>query len=93
MTANIRATMPTFRPSGPTVSMAGQTRVKLPVMGTEPIDGRSPVTPFNAAGVRTEPPVSEPTAPTHISAATEAPAPPLEPLGILSRSHGLRVEP
>ena len=75
------------------MSIAGQIRVKLPVIGIDPIDGRNPLTPLIAAGVRTEPPVSEPTAPTHMSAANEAPAPPLDPLGIRVRSHGLRVGP
>ena len=46
--------------------------------------------PFIDAGNRTEPPVSEPSDPMHIPAATEAPEPPLEPPGIRSVFQGLR---
>ena len=38
-----------------------------------------------------DPPVSEPIDPRHMSAATEAADPPLEPPGIHVKSHGLQV--
>ena len=43
------------------------------------------------AGCRMDPPVSEPKAPRHISAATAAAEPPLEPPGTRAGSQGLRV--
>ena len=48
---------------------------------TVPNVGRSALTPLRCAGILTEPPVSEPRAPTHRSAASAAPDPPLEPPG------------
>ena len=48
-----------------------------------------PVSPQNPAGPRVEPPPSEADAIDVIAAATLAPAPPLEPPGMRSRSHGL----
>src|SRR5947199_8557458 len=51
------------------------------------------MTPQNAAGWRTEPPVSEPSAAGTMRAATAAAEPPEEPPATRSRSHGLRVGP
>src|SRR5205814_7801111 len=53
----------------------------------------SPVTPQSAEGRRTEPPVSEPSAPKTSLAATAAPEPLEEPPGIVSGLHGLRQSP
>ena len=50
-----------------------------------------PTTPHSEAGWRTLPPVSDPSAPRHSSAATAAALPPLDPPGTRVRSHGLRV--
>src|SRR5947209_19187920 len=50
-----------------------------------------PTSPQCAAGIRIEPPVSEPIAPSAAPAATAAPDPPLDPPGLRSRSHGLRA--
>jgi hypothetical protein len=47
--------------------------------------------PQRAAGWRTEPPVSVPSAPRHSPAATAAALPPLDPPGTRSRSQGLWV--
>ena len=47
--------------------------------------------PHRAAGWRIEPPVSVPRASGASQAATAAAEPPLEPPGMRSRSHGLRV--
>ena len=49
--------------------------------------GLSPTTPQNAAGCRTEPPVSEPSPHTASPAATAAAEPPLEPPGTRVVSH------
>ncbi|MNV32065.1 hypothetical protein D3C71_1233920 [compost metagenome] len=55
----------------------------------------SPVTPFSAAGIRTEPPVSEPSAAGARPAATATPDPLDEPPGMRAcrRSQGLRGVP
>ena len=55
--------------------------------------GFIPATPQNAAGRRTEPPVSVPSAAWHSRAATAAPEPPDDPPGTRAPSHGLRVVP
>ena len=55
--------------------------------------GFTPTVPVNAAGSRTEPPVSEPRAKGARNAATAAADPPPEPPGTRSPSHGLRVMP
>ena len=48
---------------------------------------------MSAAGWRTEPPVSVPSAQTTSPAATAAALPPLDPPGTVSRSHGLCTGP
>ena len=50
-----------------------------------------PVTLQKPAGMRTDPPVSSPMEKLHNPADMDAAAPPLEPPGTLSRSHGLCV--
>ena len=49
--------------------------------------------PQNAAGMRIEPPVSDPSENTHSPAAKAAAEPPLDPPGILSGFQGLRTGP
>ena len=49
--------------------------------------------PFTDDGSRIEPPVSVPSAPRQVRAATAAPEPPLEPAGKRSRFQGLRQVP
>ena len=56
-----------------------------------PYVGLIPAMPEKAAGPRMEPPVSEPSEPTHRPAASAAPDPLLEPPGIWSRFQGLRA--
>jgi len=53
----------------------------------------SPTTPDSAAGWRTDPPVSDPSAIDAMRAATAAADPPLDPPGVRSSAHGLRVGP
>ena len=60
---------------------------------TRPRLGLSPTSPQHAAGMRIEPPPSLPCASGTMPAATAAAEPPLEPPGVRSRSHGLRVGP
>ena len=54
---------------------------------------RKPTTPQKAAGVRSEPPVSEPWASGPIPVASATAAPPLEPPQVSAGFHGLRVAP
>src|SRR2546427_8497265 len=55
--------------------------------------GRIPTMPFTDDGSRIEPPVSVPSAPRQVRAATAAPEPPLEPAGKRSGFQGLRQVP
>ena len=55
--------------------------------------GLSPTTPQQEAGIRTEPPPSEPWAKPQSPAATAPAAPPLEPPVVCSRFQGLRAGP
>src|SRR2546421_7404563 len=52
--------------------------------------GRIPTIPLTEDGSRIEPPVSVPSAPRQVRAATAAPEPPLEPAGKRSGFQGLR---
>ena len=55
--------------------------------------GLSPTSPQHDAGMRMLPPPSEALANGIIPAATAAAAPPLDPPGVRSSAHGLRVGP
>ena len=61
--------------------------------GTRPNGGLNPTTPLNEAGIRIEPPMSEPLASSDVPAASDAPEPPDEPPTPNSGFHGLRVTP
>src|SRR5438132_2367424 len=86
------ATSATLRAIGPsTLSVdhavgAGQT-------GTRPGEGRRPTTLQKLAGLRSEPPISEPSAIGSIPHASAAAAPPLLPPQVLVTSYGLTVVP
>ena len=58
-----------------------------------PIVALSPTVPHAAEGMRIEPPVSVPSAPKHMPAASAAAAPPLEPPADRDGSSGLRTGP
>ena len=60
---------------------------------TRPYVGLRPTIPHNAAGILMEPPVSLPIDPKISPVMTAAALPPLEPPGMRSRAHGLRVGP
>src|SRR4029077_19322918 len=64
-----------------------------PPIGTRPSDGFMPVKPHSAAGMRIEPPPSDPVAIGTCPAATAAALPPLEPPGERVVSQGLAVRP
>jgi hypothetical protein len=80
------------RAIGPLTVSVGQPGKPGP-SGTRPKVGFRPATPQNDAGIRIEPPPSDPSASGVMPEATEAAAPPLEPPGVRSRSQGLRVVP
>src|SRR6185295_11357090 len=61
--------------------------------GTRPIDGLKPTTLQNAAGFRSDPPVSDPLATGTSPQANATAAPPEDPPQVLVRSYGLRVAP
>src|SRR5690625_6890 len=63
------------------------------VRGTRPNVGLNPTRPQKLAGIRTEPPPSEPRATGTIPAATAAAPPPVDPPGVRDVSQGLSVPP
>src|ERR1700692_1972343 len=91
-TESASAASRTERVIGPSTESVFQP-LKPGSFGTRPKVGLWPTTPQNDAGMRTEPPPSVPRAIGALLAATDAPAPPLEPPGVRSRFHGLRVNP
>src|SRR5262249_48539404 len=87
----MRAASVTVRVSGPTWD-----RLQAPLAGytgTRPKEALKPTIPQKDAGLRMDPPPSVPRARGASPAATAAPAPPDEPPGVRSWSHGLRVRP
>ncbi len=82
----------TVRPIGPSTEIGVQPSWR-PSMGTRPGDGRNPTTPQIAAGIRSEPPVSEPVQTGSMSQASAAAEPPDEPPAISAGSNGLPVAP
>src|SRR3989442_6555920 len=74
---------------GETVSIVHAKGTTLYLL-TRPLVGRIPTIPFTDDGNRIEPPVSVPSAPRQVRAATAAPEPPLEPAGKRSRVQGVR---
>src|SRR5499426_3596121 len=80
------ATSDTVRAIGPDTENGDHVGASL---GTRPGDGRKPTTLQNAAGFRSEPPVSLPSAMGTIPAANATAAPPLLPPQVLARSYGL----
>ncbi len=92
ITDRARARSPTLRASGPEMPSASQW-FSFGQAGTRPRLGRSPTTPQNDAGLRSEPPMSEPSASGTIPAASAHAAPPLDPPALRVGSTGLRVVP
>ena len=91
-TLNSRATSSTVRPIGPSTD-SGYQALKLGHAGTRPAAGRKPTTLQKLAGLRSEPPRSEPSAIGTMPQASATAAPPLLPPQVFEASHGLRVAP
>ncbi len=81
----------TVRASGP--SWQKWSRLYGGSTGTRPYGGLKPTTPLNVAGMRIDPPMSEPVASIADPAASAAAPPPVEPPGLYSVFHGFRVTP
>ncbi len=77
---------------GPTTEIGVQPN-SLRELGTTPGDGRKPTTPHLAAGMRSEPPVSDPVHTGSMSQASAAADPPDEPPAFRRGSNGLPVAP
>jgi hypothetical protein len=77
----------------PRVDSMGQPGGSLPPVGTRPSDGLKPVSPVADAGIRIEPPPSDPVASGTRPAASAAADPPDEPPAERSNDQGLRVAP
>src|SRR6185436_5151952 len=84
------ATSATVRAIGPFVESGDH---EPSSSGTRPGDGRKPTTFVNAAGLRSEPPVSEPVAIGTMPHRSAAAAPPLEPPTVLAVLYGFSVAP
>ncbi len=80
--------------SGPTESSAADSG-STPSIGTRRAVGLKPVSPQSAEGMRTEPPVSVPTAATAMPSVTDTAPPDEEPPGMrpVARSQGFRGVP
>src|SRR5450631_4081670 len=92
ITESTRAASRTERASGPSTDKVFQP-LKPGSLGTRPKVGLCPTTPQNDAGIRIDPPPSVPSASVVMPAATDAPAPPLEPPGVRPVSQGFLVSP
>src|SRR5262245_18737400 len=82
----------TLRPIGPSTEMTDQPSGRAS-LATSPGDGRRPTTPHSAAGMRSEPPVSEPVQTGSMSTASAAAEPPDDPPAFSAGSNGLPVAP
>ncbi len=89
---SINATSATLRAIGPSTLNVDHA-VGVGHVGTRPGDGRSPTTPQKLAGLRSEPPMSEPSAIGSMLVASATAAPPLLPPQVLPRSYGFSVAP
>ena len=92
MTWSMSALSATVRVMGPVTLSESHPRSDG-YTGIRPGVVRKPTTPQNAAGVRSEPPRSEPWASGPMPVARATAAPPLDPPQVSARFHGLRVTP
>ena len=90
MASSSSAASATVRARGPAATRPPSERNPDPV-GTRPRDGLSPTSPVAAAGIRMEPPPSEPGATGSRPAATATAAPPLLPPAPSDSSQGVRA--
>ncbi len=91
-TSSSRATSSTVRPIGPRV-LIGIHALPGATLGTTRTVGRKPTTLFHAAGLRSEPPVSLPSAVATMRQARATAAPPLDPPAVRPSPHGFCVTP
>src|SRR6266446_6593219 len=92
MASSSRARSSTLRAIGPcTVRL--RSILKAGLRATRPMLGRMPTTPQKLAGLRSEPPMSEPCASHAMPVARATAAPPEEPAADRDVSQGLRVAP
>ena len=89
---NSRRVSATVRPMGPSTEIGVQPRLRRSI-GTTPGEGRKPTTPHMAAGMRSEPPVSDPVQTGSMSQARATAEPPEEPPGLSAGLNGLPVAP
>ena len=82
----------TSRAIGPAWSNEGASG-KTPSIGTTPNPGLKPTTPQHAAGIRIEPPVSVPSAPSTSPSASAAAEPPLDPPAVRPGNDGFGTTP
>src|SRR4051794_37760598 len=82
----------TVRPIGPTTEIGVHPRERRST-GPSPGDGRNPPTPQMAAGMRRDPPVSEPVHTGSMSVASATADPPEDPPALSIGSNGLPVAP
>src|SRR5436190_13032587 len=92
MQDSIRHTSGTVRAIGPSCEICSQAMLRL-LLAIKPGEGRKPTTPQKAAGLRTDPPVSEPVASGTMPVASATADPPEEPAADRSGSNGLPVAP
>src|SRR6186997_1666356 len=90
MTLRMSAQSCALRASGPTVSSVNESGIALARL-TRPLVTFNPVTPQKCAGMRIEPPVSEPSAAGTSRAPTAEPEPDDEPPVMRARFHGLQT--
>src|SRR5437660_11026244 len=86
--ARIKAQSSAVRASGPTVSSVNDSGMQLARL-TRPLVGLKPVTPQKCAGMRIEPPVSEPSAAGMSRAGTAEPEPEDQPPVMPEGAQGL----
>ena len=92
MIDSISAASSTVRVSGPTQSSVHDSGMALARL-TRPQVGLMPTTPQKCAGSRIEPPVSDPSEPKNMRAATPVADPDEEPPVTCRGFHGLRAWP
>ena len=91
--SSMSAASSTVRERGPTAERPNQWLSDSRANGTRPGAGLKPKTPQHAAGIRIEPPPSDPSASAAMRVATATALPPLDPPAVCSGDHGLRVTP
>src|SRR5215831_7443707 len=92
MASRNRARSSTLRAIGP-CTLVELSTVNFAVCATRPMLGRMPTMPQKLAGLRNEPPRSEPCASQAVPVASATAAPPEEPAADFEMSQGLRVAP